>query len=104
MSAWPCVHDFLSIVTKVFFKTPTPFVIACDRVAWLEPATPVLRAETEKHWRTMHDLVRAGRIVGGGMHESRAAAICIDNGVSELWSADRDFPRFPALKVRNPLI
>jgi predicted nucleic acid-binding protein len=24
--------------------------------------------------------------------------------VRELWSADRDFNRFPALKVRNPLI
>ena len=32
------------------------------------------------------------------------AAICIDNGVRELWSADRDFNRFPSLPVRNPLI
>jgi hypothetical protein len=27
-----------------------------------------------------------------------------ENGVKELWSADRDFSRFPDLKVRNPLL
>jgi hypothetical protein len=26
------------------------------------------------------------------------------HGVTELWSADRDFSRFTALKVRNPLV
>jgi uncharacterized protein len=26
------------------------------------------------------------------------------HGVRELWSADRDFGRFPGLHVRNPLV
>ena len=26
------------------------------------------------------------------------------HGVAELWSADRDFGRFPELAVRNPLV
>ena len=30
-------------------------------------------------------------------------ALCIHHNVTELWSADRDFSRFPALTVRNPL-
>ena len=37
-------------------------------------------------------------------HDARIAAICIENGVREFWSADRDFNRFPSLKVRNPLV
>jgi len=32
------------------------------------------------------------------------AALCLEHGITELWTADRDFSRFPALKVRNPLI
>ena len=31
-------------------------------------------------------------------------AICIQHNVRELWSADRDFSRFPQLAAVNPLI
>ncbi|MDH5716302.1 MAG: hypothetical protein OEZ22_01540 [Spirochaetia bacterium] len=37
-------------------------------------------------------------------HDVRIAALCLENGVSVLYSADRDFTRFPRLKVINPLI
>lgn len=33
-----------------------------------------------------------------------AALFCIQNGVTELLTADRDFGRFHELKTRNPLI
>lgn len=45
-----------------------------------------------------------GQITGGRVHDARIAAICIQHSVSELWSADRDFGRFPDLTVVNPLI
>jgi predicted nucleic acid-binding protein len=32
------------------------------------------------------------------------AALCLHHGVSELWTADRDFTRFPALRTHNPLV
>jgi predicted nucleic acid-binding protein len=38
------------------------------------------------------------------VHDARIAALCLSHGVRELWSADRDFSRFPALPVRNPLV
>ncbi len=31
-------------------------------------------------------------------------ALCPYHGVTERWSAGRDFSRFPALAVRNPLM
>jgi hypothetical protein len=34
----------------------------------------------------------------------RIAALCIANGISELWTADRDFGRFAKLRARNPLV
>jgi hypothetical protein len=38
------------------------------------------------------------------VHDARIAAICLDHGVDELWTCDRDFGRFPDLRIRNPLI
>jgi predicted nucleic acid-binding protein len=38
------------------------------------------------------------------VHDARIAALCVQHGVRELYSADRDFSRFPQIAVRNPLI
>src|SRR5699024_9884608 len=52
----------------------------------------------------LRSLVTDGRVVGPRVHDARIAAICLSHGISELWTADRDFSRFPALKTRNPLV
>jgi predicted nucleic acid-binding protein len=49
-------------------------------------------------------LLAAGRISGPRVYDARIAAICLQHGVRELWTADRDFSRFPQLKTVNPLI
>jgi len=41
-------------------------------------------------------------VIGG--HDARVAAICLDACVTELLTADRDFGRFAALRVGNPLV
>lgn len=38
------------------------------------------------------------------VHDARLAALCLPHGVRELWIADRDFSRCPALRLRNPLM
>lgn len=45
-----------------------------------------------------------GTVRGALIHDARIAACCLVGGVGELWTVDRDFSRFPALKTRNPLI
>jgi len=42
--------------------------------------------------------------LGPQVHDARVAALCRLHGVSELWTADRDFSRFHGLTFRNPLI
>jgi hypothetical protein len=37
------------------------------------------------------------------VHDGKIAALCLAHGVRELWTADRDFGRFPALASLNPL-
>jgi hypothetical protein len=43
-------------------------------------------------------------VAGPRVHEARIAALCRQNGVRELWTADRDFGRFAGLRFRNPLV
>ena len=103
---WPCVHEFLAIVTHPrIFKTPTPLDVALQAVdALLAAPGLVLLAETDGYWDHLSRLAAASRIAGPLVHDARIAALCRSHGVSELWSADRDFSRFPELTVRNPLV
>ena len=52
----------------------------------------------------LRDLTLAGIISGPRIHDARIAALCLHHGVSELWTADRDFSLFPQLRTRNPLV
>jgi predicted nucleic acid-binding protein len=63
-----------------------------------------LLTESTTHWTTLRELLVDGRIGGAQVHDARVAALCRQHGVRELWSADRDFSRFPGLKVVNPLL
>jgi uncharacterized protein len=104
---WPCVHEFLAIVTHPhIFRPPSTLAQACDQVdAWLEvPTIRLLGEDPEAHWPTLKPLLMSGRIAGPRVHDARVAALCMAYGVSTLLSADRDFSRFPALDVRNPLV
>lgn len=103
---WPCVHEFLAIVTHPrIYAPPTPLKAALDQVAaWLEAPTLVLLTESDGYWERLRAVVRAGRVSGPQIHDARVATLCLHHGVEQLWSADRDFGRFPELKVRNPLV
>ena len=103
---WPCIHEFLAIATHPkIFSPPTPLPAAIDQVgAWMEAPGLTLLAETEGYWPLLHRVILAGRVGGGQVHDARIAALCQLHGVRELWTADRDFSRFPGLKIRNPLV
>ena len=103
---WPCLHEFLAIVTHPrIYKPPTPLAAALDQIdAWFESPSLVMIGETDGYWSRLRELVMNGRIDGPRIHDARVAALCAVHGTSELWSADRDFGRFPDLTVRNPLV
>jgi|SRR5579883_508652 toxin-antitoxin system PIN domain toxin len=102
----PCFHEFLSIVTHPrIYKPPTPVVQAIQQVDfWMESPSLRLIGEMARHWHELKKILSAGRITGGGVHDGRVAAICLENGIRVLWSADRDFHRIAGLAVRNPLV
>jgi len=103
---WPCLHEFLAIVTHPrIYTPPSPLSSALSSLAaWLDSPSCVPIGEGPGYFEVLGDLVSKGRAIGGLIHDARVAAICLYNGVTTLWTSDRDFSRFPDLKTFNPLI
>jgi len=103
---WPCVHEFFAVVTHSrIFKTATPAETAFAQLRALGTlANLAFIGETDEYLRHLESLALPAQTRGGAIHDARIAAICVSHGVAELWSADRDFSRFPQIVVRNPLI
>jgi hypothetical protein len=103
---WPCIHEFIGIVTHPsIYKPPSTLAEALGFVDSLF-ASPQLHllAESPGYFDKLRDLATTARLKGPRIHDARVAALCLHHGVSELWSADRDFSAFPQLKTRNPLV
>ena len=102
---WPCVHEFISVVTHArIFKRPTPVNAAFDAVeAWRAGGNLHMIGESEGYFDKLRQQATAARLQGPVIHDARIVAICLHHGVHELWSAGRDFKRFKGLAVRNPL-
>ncbi len=103
---WPAVYEFFATVTNARrLKSATSPADALATLRALEAESNCdLLGEGPRHLEILDQLVTRGKLAGSQIHDARIAAICISHGISELWSADRDFSRMPALRVRNPLI
>jgi uncharacterized protein len=102
---WPCLHEFFSVAThpRVYDPPSTTGQARAQISAWLQSPSLVLISEGSTHWATLSTLLTDGKVAGPLVHDARIAALCLAHGVTELWTIDRDFSRFPALKTRNPL-
>ena len=103
---WPCLHEFLNVATNPrIYVPPTPLPVALDQIdAWLESPSLTLLTESPTHWTRLRSLLLEGGIVGPRVHDARIMALCLQHGVREFWSLDRDFSRFAGVKVVNPLM
>jgi toxin-antitoxin system PIN domain toxin len=103
---WPCLHEFVAITTHPrIYDPPTSTPAALAQVeAWLLSPSLVLLTEGPRYWQVFRHVVTDAGVHGPQVHDARVAALCLHHGVRELWSADRDFARFAALAVRNPLL
>jgi hypothetical protein len=61
-------------------------------------------AETHGYFEKLAQIAQVAACKGAQIHDARIAALCLHHKVTELWSADRDFRAFPALKTVNPLL
>ncbi len=101
-----CLVEFYANVTHpTYYRPPSTPAQAIDQIdAWLESPSLSLLSEDARTWTVMRTLLSSARIVGKPAYDARIAAVCLQHGVTELWTNDRDFLKFPALRVHNPLV
>jgi len=101
-----CLVEFTGVVTnpRIWKQPSTPAQVRAQVAAWsAAPRVHVLTEEAE-FVDEFISLVESSGVCGGGVHDARIAACCLAHGVRTLWTADRDFGRFPALRTVNPLV
>lgn len=101
---WACIYEFLRVVTHPrVFGPPTVLEAAlADLQSLLESPSLVLLGEGTAHPAAMRQALESAQATGNLVHDAHIAALLIEHGVRELWTADRDFSRFPGLRVRHP--
>ena len=103
---WPCVYEFLRVVTHPrVFDPPTDLETALEDIESLFQSPSLhLMGEGPKHPAHLRRMVAAGRATGNLAHDAHIAALVVEHGARELWTTDRDFARFPGLKISNPFL
>jgi|TARA_B100001971_G_C17887335_1_gene381160 hypothetical protein len=103
---WPCIHEFLAVVSHPrIYNPPSTTRQAIEQVeTWLSSPSVVVIGESQDHWDLLKAGLTQGQIKGPMVHDARISAICQAHGVTEFFTADRDFSRFPLLSTRNPLL
>ncbi len=105
--SWPVIYEFLRVAThrRVF-----PHPLRADQaLAYVEsvmnsPTLSVL-SPTERHRSVLSEVLAdldpppAGNL----FHDLATAVLLKEHGVPEIATADRDFERFPFLRVTNPI-
>lgn len=101
---WPCVYEFLRVVTHPrVYHPPMPWAAALrDLRRVLASPSLVVLGETSRHADVMAAVVEASGATGNMIHDAHIAARCLEHGVSELVTGDRDFSRFPQIRTTNP--
>jgi uncharacterized protein len=100
----PCIYEFIRVVIHPrVFDPPTDLEGGLDDLDSLlqSPSLTLLR-EGSRHAVFMQRLLRSGQAADNLAHDAHIAALIAEHGVSELWTVDRDFARFPGIRVRNP--
>ncbi len=101
---WPCAYEFLRVVTHPrVFHPPVPLERALSDLKRVlaSPSLRLLR-ETSRHPEVMEEVLGSSGVSGNLIHDAHIAALCLEHGVTELVTGDRDFTRFRGLRVVDP--
>ena len=101
---WHAVLGFVRIVTdRRIFRVPLPVPKAVDLVdGWLQQQSVELVLPTPRHWTTLREMLVSGQASGPLASDAHVAALAREHGAT-IYTTDRDFLRFPDVRVVNPL-
>ena len=102
--SWITILAFLRIATSRRYESdPMSTEEAASVVTgWIALRNVALVSPTEQHWTILSDLLAKSQARGPLIMDAHLAALAIEHGAT-LCTNDRDFLRFPGLKVEFPL-
>lgn len=101
---WTSVLGFVRVVTNPrIFRVPLKVERAAAVVdEWLQQPAVEIVLPTPRHWTTLREMLTAGHAGGALTTDAHIAALAIEHGAT-VYTTDRDFLRFPGVRVVNPL-
>jgi toxin-antitoxin system PIN domain toxin len=102
--SWDTILAFLRVsTTPRIFGEPLDVDVAAEIVSdWLRRPNVSIVSPTEQHWEIFSKLLPRSRVRGSLIMDAHLAALAIEHGAT-LCTNDRDFARFPGLRVEYPL-
>ena len=99
----PCIAEFLRVVTHNVFRPVVPLAEAWHNVETLlaSPSLHVL-TPTERHVPLLREIMEESGATGNLVYDAQIATLCLEHGVREILTADKDFRRFPSIKATDP--
>jgi uncharacterized protein len=103
-SSWETILAFLRLATTPrLFARPLEVEEAVELVeGWLARENVVTIGPQNRHWEIFRGLLPKSRSRGSLIMDAHLAALAIEHGAT-LCTNDRDFLRFPGLKVEFPI-
>lgn len=103
---WPVAMAYLRIATHpaVFEHPLHPRVAQANLSALLERAHIRCPGEGPGFWTLYQDTVGGDVVRGNLVPDAHIGALMRQHGVGTIWTADRDFKRFPDITARDPYV
>jgi uncharacterized protein len=103
---WPVIHAFLRISTHGGILpgplSPLQAVSIVDQLLELPHVHPI--SEKDQFWSHYKKEILGGHLRGAAVADALIVALLKENGVSTIYTADRDFLRFRGIRAINPLV
>jgi toxin-antitoxin system PIN domain toxin len=101
---WQAVSAFLRFMTNRRLPGPKLSLEAASQIVteWLGQPSVRLLSPGDGHWSILRRMLIEGQAPGALVSDAVIAALTVEHG-GTLYSADRDFARFPGLRWVNPL-
>lgn len=101
---WPTVMAYLRVTTHPsIFRHPLPHDDALENIDQLLTLPSVRTAgEGDRFWQQYREVHLDAMPAGNLVSDAHLVALMRQNGIRTIWSHDRDFRRFPGIRVRDP--
>ncbi len=101
---WPVLLGYVRIITHpTILESPlSPEAAIGDIDDLVQRPQIVVVGEGDRFWETFKRLARTVAPRGNLVPDAHLGALMAENGVSTIWTSDRDFRKFSGITVKDP--